>query len=66
MRLHEAGIVAPSYTKLNEEYCLRVAIVNHRSTIKDFDVLVKEVLRIGEEIQKERSFSYYEMKSKVA
>lgn len=66
MRLHEAGIVAPSYTKLNQEYCLRVAIVNHRSKMKDFDLLVKEVLRIGNELQKERSFSYYEMKTKVA
>jgi len=66
MRLHEAGVVAPSYTKLNQEYCLRVAIVNHRSRMKDFDILVKEVKRIGDEIQKERSFTYVEMKNKVA
>jgi len=43
-----------------------VAIVNHRSRMKDFDVLVKEVLRLGELIQKERTLSYYEMKNKVA
>ena len=66
MRLHEEGMVAPSYTKLNQEYCLRVAIVNHRSRMKDFDLLVKEVTRLGEIIQKEKSFAYVEMKSKVA
>jgi glutamate/tyrosine decarboxylase-like PLP-dependent enzyme len=66
MRLHESGLVAPSYTKLNQEYCLRVAIVNHRSKAKDFDLLIREVLRIGEQVQKERSFNYYEMKSRVA
>jgi glutamate/tyrosine decarboxylase-like PLP-dependent enzyme len=66
MRLHEEGIVAPSYTKLNGEYCLRVAIVNHRSRQKDFDVLIREVLRIAHKIQQERSFNYYEMKGKVA
>jgi len=66
MRLHEAGLVAPSYTKLNQEYCLRVAIVNHRSRMKDFDILVKEVKKIGDQIQKERSFTYIEMKNKVA
>ena len=66
MRLHEAGLVAPSYTKLNQEYCLRVAIVNHRSRMKDFDLLVKEVKRIGEQVHKERAFTYIEMKNKVA
>jgi len=66
MRLHEEGIVAPSYTKLNQEYCLRVAIVNHRSRMKDFDKLIKEVKRIGGEVQKERAFTYIEMKNKVA
>ena len=66
MRLHEEGMVAPSYTKLNQEYCLRVAIVNHRSRMKDFDLLAKEVMRLGDSIQKERSFSYFEMKDKVA
>ena len=66
MRLHENGIVAPSYTKLNQEYCLRVAIVNHRSKLKDFDLLIKEVLTVGNMLQKESSFNYYEMKNKVA
>ena len=47
VELQESGIAAPSYTTLNDEYCLRVAISNHRSRFEDFDLLVKEVLRIG-------------------
>jgi len=40
----------PSYTTLNDQYCLRIAIANHRSTQADFDLLAKEVVRIGKEI----------------
>ena len=47
VELQESGIAAPSYTTLHGEYCLRVAISNHRSRFEDFDLLVKEVLRIG-------------------
>lgn len=50
MRLHESGIAAPSYTTLNDQYCLRIAIANHRSTQDDFDMLAKEVVRIGNEV----------------
>ncbi len=50
MRLHEQGIAAPSYTTLNDRYCLRIAIANHRSRQEDFDLLAKEVVRIGSEI----------------
>jgi glutamate/tyrosine decarboxylase-like PLP-dependent enzyme len=49
-RLHEEGIAVPSYTTLNEQYCLRIAIANHRSKFEDFDLLAKEVVRIGNEI----------------
>ena len=45
--LQESGVAAPSYTTLGGAYCLRVAISNHRSTFEDFDLLVREVLRIG-------------------
>jgi glutamate/tyrosine decarboxylase-like PLP-dependent enzyme len=47
IQLQERGIAAPSYTTLNGQYCLRVAIANHRSRNADFDLLVKEVLDIG-------------------
>jgi aromatic-L-amino-acid/L-tryptophan decarboxylase len=50
MQLHEQGIAVPSYTTLNGRYCLRIAIANHRSTTEDFDVLAREVRRIGKEL----------------
>ena len=50
MQLHEQGIAAPSYTTLQGRYCLRIAIANHRSTQEDFDLLAREVVRIGREL----------------
>jgi glutamate/tyrosine decarboxylase-like PLP-dependent enzyme len=50
MQLHEQGIAVPSYTTLHRQYCLRIAIANHRSVQADFDLLAKEVVRIGNEI----------------
>jgi hypothetical protein len=50
MQLHEQGIAAPSYTTLQGRYCIRIAIANHRSKQEDFDVLAREVLRIGREM----------------
>jgi glutamate/tyrosine decarboxylase-like PLP-dependent enzyme len=50
MRLHEQGIAVPSYTTLSERYCLRIAIATHRSTQEDFDLLAREVVRIGNEL----------------
>ena len=50
LRLHEEGIAVPSYTTLNGRYCLRIAIANYRSTTEDFDVLAREVGRIGNEL----------------
>jgi aromatic-L-amino-acid decarboxylase len=53
MQLHEQGIAVPSYTTLHGQYCLRIAIANHRSVQDDFDLLAKEVVRIGNEINKD-------------
>jgi glutamate/tyrosine decarboxylase-like PLP-dependent enzyme len=50
MRLHEQGIAAPSYTMLNGQYAIRTAITNHRSRFEDFELLVNETIRIGNEI----------------
>ena len=50
MQLHEQGIAAPSYTTLQGRYCLRIAIANHRSRQEDFDLLAREVVRIGHEL----------------
>ena len=51
VELQQSGIAAPSYTTLNDEYCLRVAISNHRSRFEDFDLAVGEILNIGERLQ---------------
>ncbi|MFC3831296.1 MULTISPECIES: pyridoxal phosphate-dependent decarboxylase family protein [Deinococcus] len=50
MQLHEQGTAVPSYTTLYGRYCLRIAIANHRSVQDDFDVLAREVVRIGREV----------------
>jgi aromatic-L-amino-acid/L-tryptophan decarboxylase len=48
IRLHESGIAVPSYTRLNAKYALRAAITNHRSRREDFDLLVREIVRLGQ------------------
>lgn len=50
MQLHESGRALPSFTVLNGSYCIRAAITNHRSRMEDFEILVNEVLRIGNKI----------------
>jgi aromatic-L-amino-acid/L-tryptophan decarboxylase len=53
-RLQESGLAAPSYTTLNGKYALRVAHVNHRTRREDFDLLVREVIRLGDELVREK------------
>jgi len=50
VELQEGGLAAPSYTTLKGAWCLRVAISNHRSRFEDFDLLVREVVRLGREL----------------
>ncbi len=50
VRLHESGVVAPSYTVLGGRYALRVCITNHRTRREDLDLLVREVVRLGKEL----------------
>lgn len=50
MELHEQGIAVPTYTTLNGKFAIRVANTNHRSRREDFDVLVREVIRLGKEL----------------
>jgi glutamate/tyrosine decarboxylase-like PLP-dependent enzyme len=50
LRLHEQGIAAPSATRLQGRYAIRVAITNHRSRREDFGILAREVVRLGREI----------------
>jgi aromatic-L-amino-acid decarboxylase len=53
LRLHERGIALPSYTMIDGQYVLRVAITNHRSRLEDFDLLVHSVADLGQEMVKE-------------
>jgi aromatic-L-amino-acid/L-tryptophan decarboxylase len=50
MRLHEEGVAIPSYTLLHGKYAIRVANTNHRSRMQDFEALVIETVRIGQQI----------------
>jgi hypothetical protein len=50
MRLHESGVAVTTYATLNGKYALRVANTNHRSRFEDFDILVKKVLELGNEL----------------
>jgi len=47
LQLEEQAIALPGYTTLNGAYCIRCAISSHRVTNKDFDVLIENVLRLG-------------------
>jgi glutamate/tyrosine decarboxylase-like PLP-dependent enzyme len=50
VELQEQGIAAPSGTIIRGRYVLHVAHTNHRSRREDFDILVREVIRIGKEL----------------
>ncbi|MDF2156356.1 aminotransferase class V-fold PLP-dependent enzyme [Algoriphagus sp. CAU 1675] len=50
LRIQEEGIASPSSTILNGKFTLRIANTNQRTRMEDMDLLVKEVLRIGDEI----------------
>ena len=48
--LQEAGHVAPSTTTLAGHLAIRAAIVNHRTTRRDLDLLITETLSLGRAI----------------
>jgi glutamate/tyrosine decarboxylase-like PLP-dependent enzyme len=50
LRLQEAGTAAPSTTVIGGKFAIRVANVNHRSRREDFELLVREVVRLGREL----------------
>jgi len=50
LQLQEEGIAVPSSTLINGAFALRVAIVNHRSKRKHFDLLVQSVLEKGRQL----------------
>ncbi|MDP9363852.1 MAG: pyridoxal-dependent decarboxylase [Chloroflexota bacterium] len=50
LRLQEGGLALPSNATIGGRYGLRVAITNHRSRREDFDLLVREVQRLGRDL----------------
>lgn len=50
VELQEQGLVVPSGTIIRGKYALHVANCNHRSRREDFDSLVREVIRLGNEL----------------
>jgi glutamate/tyrosine decarboxylase-like PLP-dependent enzyme len=50
VELHERGIAVPSIVNIWSKKYLHAAITNHRSRQDDFDLLVREVIRIGNEL----------------
>ena len=50
IELQEQGIAVPSGTTINGKYVLRVGHTNHRTKREDFDLLVREVIRRGDEL----------------
>jgi aromatic-L-amino-acid decarboxylase len=54
IELQEQGIAVLTGTIIKGRYVLRVANTNHRSRREDFDILVREVIRIGKELTAER------------
>lgn len=50
IRLQTDGIAAPSTTRINGQLAIRVNITNHRTQYSDLDLLVAEIIRIGDEL----------------
>ena len=50
VELQEQGIAVPSGTTIKGKFVLRVGHTNHRSSREDFDFLVEQVVRVGEEM----------------
>jgi aromatic-L-amino-acid decarboxylase len=50
LRLQESGAAVLSSTMLEGRYALRCAITNHRSRREDFDLLIRQVVMIGNQL----------------
>jgi len=55
LRLQEEGTAMASDTTLRGRHCLRVAINNHRTRREDLQLLVRETVRLGRELQREQA-----------
>jgi hypothetical protein len=45
--LQESGFAVTSTTRIDGKLAIRVAVVNHRTTERDIDAVVDEVLRLA-------------------
>ena len=54
VELQERGVAVLSGTVIKGKYVLRAANTNHRSRREDFDILVRDVMRIGKELTADR------------
>lgn len=50
MQLQETGIAAPSYTILQGSYAIRMSITNHRTRMKDLDIVLQQTLKLGRQV----------------
>jgi len=48
IRLQESGVAAPSSTRIDGQFVLRAAIVNHRTCRADLDQLLQTTLQLGD------------------
>ncbi|HUK59840.1 MAG TPA: pyridoxal-dependent decarboxylase [Stellaceae bacterium] len=51
--LQQSGIAAPSTTRIGGRLAIRACLVNHRTSLADLDLLVREVERLGRELLRE-------------
>lgn len=51
LRLQEEGTAVLSDTTVRGEHCLRVAVNNHRTQAQDLELLVSEILRLGDQLR---------------
>lgn len=45
--LQESGVAAPSTCRIDGRLCIRICILNHRTSEADLDILVEAMLAIG-------------------
>jgi glutamate/tyrosine decarboxylase-like PLP-dependent enzyme len=49
LQLHERGIAIPSSTLIHGHYAIRVCITNHRTRTEDLDLLLREIVGLGQQ-----------------
>lgn len=52
VRLQESGIAVLSGTTQNGQFALRAAITNYRSRTEDFEITMRAIVEIGQQIGK--------------